>query len=127
MVGIKGFNEIPGYAGKYIINKDGVLYDTISGKYIEPKVYGKMTQLGYRLYDNGVGAVRSIWSWVRTAFPQYRKEGFKDIVGYEGLYGVARDGKVYSYTHSKLVSTGKTTRSPYLYVKLYKENEVKQY
>ena len=55
MVGIKGFNEIPGYAGKYVINKDGVLYNTISGKCIEPKVYGKMTQLGYRLYGHGFG------------------------------------------------------------------------
>lgn len=125
MIVIEGFREIPNFSGKYLISIDGIVYNTISKKYIKPKVYGRMKSLGYRLYKDSRGYAKSIWSWVRDAFPEYRKEGYKDIKGFEGLYGVSKDGKVWSYTLNKTIAQEKTTRSNYMYVKLFRNNKAK--
>lgn len=50
----------------------------------------------------------------------------KDVVGYEGLYAVTSCGKVWSY-YSKKFLKQRVTKNGYLYVILYKDNEIKNY
>lgn len=80
-----------------------------------------MTHLGCKLYKNGMGSVFTINSLLHTYFPKENPE-FKYIKGYEGLYGVSKDGRVWTYNKEKVMSALPSTRSPYLYVTLYKEN-----
>lgn len=48
---------------------------------------------------------------------------WKDIIGYEGLYKVSSDGKVYSYKNNKLLKLSKSKRE--LIVGLYKDGKKK--
>ena len=50
----------------------------------------------------------------------------KDIKNYEGLYAVTPEGEVYSYKSKKFL-TPYTDGNGYLKVKLFKDNEEKQY
>lgn len=46
---------------------------------------------------------------------------WKDIIGYEGLYKISSDGKVYSYKRNKLLKLSKCKRE--LIVTLYKDGK----
>ena len=50
----------------------------------------------------------------------------KDIKGYEGLYGITTEGEVWSYKNKKFL-TPYTSGNGYLKVRLFKDNEEKQY
>ena len=50
----------------------------------------------------------------------------KDVVGYEGLYAITSCGKVWSYKRKRFL-TPYNSGNGYLKVKLFKDNEEKQY
>lgn len=119
------YREVIGYDGKYVLSADGTMKNTITGEILQPKVYGRMKSPGYRLYRNCRGTVKSVRSWVRLTFPEVRKKGYRDVVGYEGLYGISRDGAVYSYNTGNILTPNESVTSPYLYVSLTKDNVTK--
>ena len=106
------------------------MINTKSGKEVKPKVRGKEAKSpSFRLYRaDHVGVCKNVQTWMNIVFPELqKKDGFKDIKGFEGLYGVSRDGVVFSYKSNRPVSTAQTTTSPYLYVNLYKNNKGTHY
>lgn len=50
----------------------------------------------------------------------------KDVIGYEGLYAVTEDGKVYSYRTEKYLKQIED-KDGYFYVNLYKDGKRKQH
>ena len=52
---------------------------------------------------------------------------FKDIKGFEGKYGVSKDGRVFSYHVNRELPLRPTTTSDYLYARLYEHNHCHQY
>lgn len=118
--------EISGYNGKYLISEDGKVFNTISNKYLIPKVYGRMKKYGYRLYINKTGSVKSVDTLLRESFGAH-KDGFVDIKGFEGRYGISKGGIVWSYINNNEVKQVTTPNSNYLYVKLWKNNKEHQF
>jgi hypothetical protein len=47
----------------------------------------------------------------------------KEIKGFEGLYSVTTCGKIWSHSSNKFINQSCSTKSKYLYVKLYKNNK----
>lgn len=117
---------INGYEGIYSVTEDGKVWSYRNNCFLQPKIYGKMKSFGYRLYKNSIGSVISINTLLRVYFPKENPE-FKYIRGYEGLYGVAIDGRVFSYTNNKIIKGRKSKTSPYLYVSLYKNSKETKY
>lgn len=122
------YRNIPGYDGKYIMYDNGDVWNAISQKRILPKVRGKMKLPSYRLYDaNGVGHVKSVETWYSVVFPEKgheRKNGFMDIPGYQGLYGISTSGEIWSYSKKRVLISSPTTTCPYLCIKLSLNNKV---
>ena len=50
----------------------------------------------------------------------------KNVVGYEGIYGITSCGKVWSYKRKKFLTPGVNNKG-YLYVNLCKDGKVKKY
>ena len=117
---------IKGFEGIYSITEDGKVWSHQHECFIKPKVYGKMTSPGYRLYGGSSGSVTTVRTLMRTYFPKENPE-FKYIHGYEGQYGVSTDGRVWSYVKGIIISGRRSTTSPYLYVDLYKNNRSIKY
>lgn len=115
------FRNVPGFDGRYKLSSNGIMIDTWKNKKVIPKIRGK--EASFKLYKGATNRTRMVRSWLRLVFPEMRKEGFKDIPGYEGKYGVSKDGKVYSYDNDRLLVPSTSKTSPYLYVNLTKNNK----
>ena len=53
--------------------------------------------------------------------------GFRDIPGYEGLYGITSCGKVWSYKRKKFLKPSQVGRGKYRAAVLYKDGQRKDY
>ena len=114
------------FEGIYSITDDGKVWSHRANKFIEPKIYGKMKNPGYRLYKDSIGSVFSIHTLLHINFLEENPE-FKYIEGYEGLYGVSTNGRVWSYKKCKVIVAHPSTTSAYLYVNLYKDNHGRKF
>lgn len=103
------------------MSEDGRVWNTITKKEVIPMVRGKMKEPSYRLYKDGIGICKSVRTWGRIVLPEIYcipKEGFKDIPGYEGSYGISKDGRIWSYIKDGEKASRPTTTCPYLCVEL---------
>lgn len=127
--GVMNAKYINGYDNRYIIFEDGKVFDNKNNCFLTAKTNNKTNTKTYRLYKKDLngkssGSVNSIHGLLQAYFPKEIEE-FKYIKGYEGLYGVSKDGIVYSYTKQSVVCQSATATSPYMYVRLYKNNKCK--
>lgn len=129
VVGMNEYRNVPGFNRKYKLSKDGKMINTVNGKEIKPKVRGEKAKTpSFRLYRaDHIGVCKSVQTWIRIVFPELRIDGFKDVKGFEGLYGVSRDGVVFSYRSNRPLSAEPSKTSPYLYVGLSKDNKCKNH
>lgn len=112
------------------MSENGRVWNTITKKEILPMVRGKMKEPSYRLYKDSRGYCKSVRTWKRMVFPEIycrSKEGFKDIPGYEGLYGISKDGRIWSYAKDDEKISRPTTTCPYLCIELFNGGKSKHH
>lgn len=121
--------EIPGFNGKYVMNENKEVFNKKTGKVVKAKIRGASANPSYRLYGSGrIAACKTVESWFRIIYPELIKiDGYKDIPGFEGKYGISRQGDVYSYALKRTIVAYPSKTSDYLYVELSAKGETKHY
>lgn len=121
--------DIYGFNGKYVMNENKEVFNKETGEMVKSKIRGASVSPSYRLYgSNGSVACKTVESWFRITYPELVKiDGYKDIPGFEGKYGISRQGDVYSYALRRTIVAHPSKTSDYLYVELSARGETKHY
>ena len=121
--------DIYGFNGKYVMNENKEVFNKETGEMVKSKIRGASVSPSYRLYgSNGSVACKTVESWFRITYPELVKiDGYKDIPGFEGKYGISRQGDVYSYALMRTIVAHPSKTSDYLYVELSARGETKHY
>lgn len=110
------------YEGYYEISEDGKVWWIKNKCYIKAVPKGRYKTLSYNLYKGRQRTTKTVAKVMYENFA-FHKDGFKDIPEFEGLYCVSKSGVIWSCLNNKELYVSTTTRSKYLYAKLWKDGK----